>query len=680
LLADPEGLLGQDWIEQFEKDPWLKKMEVKVQMERALDQNQALSFLRAGQYSTFILGISKPEDWFEAMVLAHKISPTTATIVVAKQWTDETLRSFVNTARIHRPLSWQENWTELGLHLTEAMLEGEILQTQENLLNESRGQNRELQVLTDRLEEIVRDRTLSIEKSKDEIEGNLSSARNLIRFTQGVARQNSFEEIMTLLRREMKRFNKLGDPILLLQLQSDTVDVLSFRVGLLQESKIKKHVELPKKYSLFDKELSTTLANLLGRPIQRVIAFPLDVALIRKFGYPEASAVLCFESGMAEIELNQFLFEFEQVLKPVTIALDRLFLERELTLQSFRWEKTFDGLRDPIAVIDKDYRILRSNNKFSNRLVPQHCYQTFAGRDSICDGCPLEKGLSSGKNETSQIEVKGRTFRVHSYPIQLPGNTSPGSVVNQYSDVTPTKEIYARMLQSEKMSAIGMLAAHIAHELNNPLTGIQSLSALLVQEGKELNPPASEELLSDLHEIEKAAKRSQIIIKNLLDFTGEGDHQLVEISMEDLWKKTMPLLKTVLGHHSLQTKFQFSERRVQVDPHLLQQVVFNIANNASQAIGKKGSLFVKDLYFPEQKWVGLSVQDSGPGIPKTLQEKIFEPFFTTKEESQGTGLGLSLSREILRKYGGDLRLNTQQDNAAGLGAEFWILLPESLSK
>ena len=688
LIADPEGLLGAQWIDTLkshdQQDPWLKKMEIQLIIEQARQPDEVLRFLRAGQFSTFVLGVQNPEEWLETLILAHQISPLTTTLVVASQWTDQSLRSFINTARIHRPLTWSGDRTELSLQLGEAMLDGEILHTQETLFLESRQQNKELQGLTERLEEIVKDRTLSIEKSKDEIEDSLTQARNLIRFTQNAAQRSSFEDIMTLIRRELKRFAKIGDPLLLLQLQEDAIDILSFRVGLLQESKIKKKVKLPRQNTFFDKELTANLANLMGRPFHKVVAFPLDIALIRKFGYADAAAVLCFESQMTDFEMTEFLSQFQQFLKPITIAVDRLFLERELTLQSFRWEKTFDGLRDPIAVIDREYRVLRSNNKFAAKVVKAKCFEMFAQRSSPCEDCPLEKSLNSGHSETSQIEKGGRTFRVESHPIQLPGTLEYNSVVNQYTDLTPTKEIYARMLQSEKMSAIGMLAAHIAHELNNPLTGIQSLAQILVQDAQDPELQIQPAVTADLQEIEKAARRSQIIIRNLLDFTGDGDHQLTALSWENLWQKTYPLLKTVLGNHSVRIEFRHSETLVQVDPHLIQQVIFNIINNACQALGKKGTIWVTDFLDTKNQKVGLSIRDSGPGIPMDMSEKIFEPFFTTKKENQGTGLGLSLSRDILRKYNGELALkkgfeeeshSNDQIKTDSKGAEFLMTLP-----
>ena len=683
LIVDPDGLLGPRWISSIQdpqkQDTWLTKMDVQLIFESARTPDELLNFLRAGQFSTLVLAIDKPDAWLECMILAHQISPLTSSLVISRHWEDSTLRSFVNLARINRPLVWDEDETELRLHLGEAMLDGEILLTQENLYSESRQQNKELQGLTERLEQTVRERTVSIEKSKDDIEESLGQARNLIRFTQSAAQRSSFEDIMTLIRRELKKISKIGDPLLILRLQNDVADVLSFRSGLLQDSKVRRSIKLPSENSFFDKDFATVLANLLGRPIYKVLAFPLDVALIRKFGYPEATAVLCFEAQFTDQDLSKFTDEFLQILKPITIAVDRLFLERELTLQSYRWEKTFDGLRDPIAVIDKDRRVLRSNKKFAERAALPFCYQIFARRETSCEFCPLDKALQSGQNESSQIELNGKVFRVESYPIRLPDQIGAQSVVNQYTDITPTKETYARMLQTEKMSAIGMLAAHIAHELNNPLTGIQSLVQLLIKEAEDSRQISSVDkgVVADLQEIEKAARRSQKIIRNLLDFTGEGDHILTEHSFEDLWLKTYPLLKTILGSRNLQMQFTHSEKKVLVDPHLLQQVIFNIINNACQSLGPKGKLRVMDFYDSTKAMVGLSIKDSGPGIPEGLREKIFEPFFTTKKESQGTGLGLSLSREILRKSGGDLQLVTQLADSSLGGAEFWLLLPRS---
>src|SRR5438445_11981806 len=179
-------------------------------------------------------------------------------------------------------------------------------------------------------------------------------------------------------------------------------------------------------------------------------------------------------------------------------------------------------MRDPIAIVDIDYSVVRANRKFSDKFLQNKCYESFAHGKAVCEGCPVSQALKEGKPQSGQIHVDGRIFQVHSYPVQFDQGGNPTNVVNQYVDITQSRELYLRMLQNEKMGAIGLLAGNIAHELNNPLTGLRSLSQVLLQEADQKS-----HLYSDLLEIEKAAARSQRIIKNLLDFS-KGEDQPAE--------------------------------------------------------------------------------------------------------------------------------------------------------
>lgn len=108
---------------------------------------------------------------------------------------------------------------------------------------------------------------------------------------------------------------------------------------------------------------------------------------------------------------------------------------------------------------------------------------------------------------------------------------------------------------------------------------------------------------------------------------------------------------------------------VKVEPHLMQQVIFNLVNNACQAMRDKGEITVHT--HKDEEWAFLEVKDTGPGIEESIREKIFEPFFTTKDEGEGTGLGLSLSRDFVRQFGGDLECESK----TGQGSVFRVKLP-----
>ena len=241
------------------------------------------------------------------------------------------------------------------------------------------------------------------------------------------------------------------------------------------------------------------------------------------------------------------------------------------------------------------------------------------------------------------------------------------SYVQHYVDVTIKNQLKVKSLQNEKMEAIGKLAGNIAHELNNPLTGLRSLAQVLLL--SDANP----QLKEDLVEIEKASERCQRIIKNLLDFSKEGDGDVVLFSMDEVIEKTFPLLKTSMRIHRYDLNLKTKDFLAKADPHLIQQVFFNLVNNACQAMTQSGLLIIETSIqqINDKSYICTEVKDTGPGMSAEIQNRIFEPFFTTKAEGVGTGLGLSISKSIVEKFNGFLKLRSE----VGQGTSFYIYLP-----
>jgi signal transduction histidine kinase len=211
------------------------------------------------------------------------------------------------------------------------------------------------------------------------------------------------------------------------------------------------------------------------------------------------------------------------------------------------------------------------------------------------------------------------------------------------------------------------LAGHIAHELNNPLTGVRSLAQILVEQA-----PEGSTLKQDLKEVETAAERCQEIIKNLLDFSSGGfESQQVKVSLAEIVQRTLPLLKTLISRFDTHIDLSAEPDTVFVQPQLLQQVVFNIVKNAAQAMGDTGELRVQTNFDSARSEVSLSIADSGGGIPPEIQKQIFDFFFTTKSAGQGTGLGLSMSQSIVERFNGRIELSSE----VGKGSQFKIVLP-----
>jgi signal transduction histidine kinase len=339
-----------------------------------------------------------------------------------------------------------------------------------------------------------------------------------------------------------------------------------------------------------------------------------------------------------------------------------------------QWEQTFDGIKDPIAIVDVDYSVVRANRHFPvltrhGRIFETHCHRVFSETERPCSGCPVEFALKTRQPQRGQIRRGDQYFDVYSYPIQLNHDSVTTNVINHYVDVTKARELNGRMIQNEKMAAIGHLAGHIAHELNNPLTGIRSLAQVLMAE-----VPKTGSLHDDILEVEKASERSQKIIENLLAFSRGGTDQKQErIALNDIVRRTLPMLKTAMREHRSEVNLEANDAQVTVEPHLMQQVVFNLVNNACQAMPDIGSISLTTQveYDSRGDWCVLKVSDTGTGIPQEIIDSIFEPFFTTKEQGRGTGLGLSMSRSVIEKFGGEIEVAS----TVGQGSTFIVRLP-----
>ncbi|GIL16788.1 MAG: hypothetical protein BroJett040_05390 [Oligoflexia bacterium] len=653
LLHDDEDTLFRLIQEIFSQDVYFRQVELR-KYEAGL--NPALVVIRARHV----------QDAASLMHTLRAKNPLTEYIVIGSQWSLSQMMELVNGYKIHRLLAFPINQERLKEAIKSALVGYEYSFSRSLLHKEATTQNKNLEVLNANLEKIVEDRTLHIQASKEEEEQRLNQLRHMIRFIKDLALISSIDELLLLVRKELRKFSKIGEPLILFQTHKEWSEVYSYQSGSVFHSRLRQKFSLSESVNLHDIDLTREMANAIGRPIARMTTIPIETQLMKRVGYSESQVRLCIETSMRDEE-SRSLIEFLQVrLQAIAVTVDRLLLENELVNYSYRWEKTFDGLRDPISIIDHQYNVLRANRKFSDKIIQEKCYQVFAHRESPCEGCELQQSLLERKSWTYQIINGQKTYEVHSYPIQFQSDGQATNVINQYVDITEAREIYIRLLQSEKMGALGLLAGNIAHELNNPLTGLRSLAQVLIAQEK-----ARPQLQSDLQEIEKAAARSQEIIKNLMEFSKGGAGELVTTTLDEVVNRTMPMLKSVIRRHRYQINLNAQAARIKVFPAMLQQVVFNLINNACQAMMETGNLFIETNVDREKSAVYLTVQDSGPGIPMEIQSKIFEPFFTTKKEGQGTGLGLSFSRDVVRNMGGEIRV----ESTPGHGAKFIVEIP-----
>lgn len=560
--------------------------------------------------------------------------------------------------------------------LVERAVESSVnLLRKEGLLRTSSREVREFERMQESLEKMVEERTFHIQASLEEEEKSLQNVRTLIRWIRDLSQSTSLEEVLLLLKGELKPLHAVADSSLVVDLGEGQRILYSLARGQLMTQPLGAGIpEIPvpaegedrRARGNLDVAWSQAFANLLGRPAGRIIAVSLDVPLIRRLGFPQAKAHLLIENSFSAREQRAFFDEQGERVRSLAITVDRILLEDELTRYSYRWERTFDGLAEPLAIIDARDAVVRSNRSFSDRSRHGPCYELFQGRKDRCPGCPIPAVLASRSAQKGEVRKGDRVYEVHSYPIFLGRKDVPSNFVSLYVDVTNKRDLTQKYIQTEKMSALGLLAGHIAHELNNPLTGLRSMAQLLAAEA-----PAGSQLQADFKEVEKAAARSEKTIRHLIEFVDMEGKDVDWISLDEIVERTLPLLKMTTRNHNVQLSLNAAGGKIRVHAHLLQQVVFNLITNACQAMEKNGTLTITTSAGPAGR-LTLSIADTGTGIPPEIQTRIFEPFFTTKPAGLGTGLGLSLSREIVERFGGVIALFSEP----GKGSRFDIIFTE----
>jgi two-component system NtrC family sensor kinase len=244
-----------------------------------------------------------------------------------------------------------------------------------------------------------------------------------------------------------------------------------------------------------------------------------------------------------------------------------------------------------------------------------------------------------------------------------------------------TKELQlaeAEVARGEKLASIGQLAAGIAHELNNPLTGVLTFTTLLRRKMPEGSPDAE-----DLDLVIRETRRCASIIRRLLDFAREKTPEKKLVDLNALVEETVRFVERSAALHRVEIAMALEPALppLYADADLVKQVVMNILVNAQQAIEGSGRIDVSTRLHAQRKIPGsgepagpvveIAVADTGCGIPPENLQRIFDPFFTSKEVGKGTGLGLSVSYGIVRSHGGEIAVESR----VGEGSTFRIFLP-----
>jgi signal transduction histidine kinase len=359
-------------------------------------------------------------------------------------------------------------------------------------------------------------------------------------------------------------------------------------------------------------------------------------------------------------------------------------------LEAWRWEllqsrntlrAMFDSIPTSIYIIDNKYRVVAINASRSiraglkpNALVGQVCYESLYKKTAPCQGCRVNETFLSGRNTTrtdrqwinnDQIS----DWEITTYAIQ-DESENPIQVIIIENDVTVEKRLEANLIQSEKLAAVGQLAAGVAHEINNPLSAVIANAQLLRRD----LPNNATDALESVQLIETAGLRASQVVRNLLGFARKEQYEFQLLDLNETILNALTLVKHELVTHHTDVSLDLAEGMplVNASRDHLQSVWINIILNALDSIQHgSGKINITSSY--KNKEFNIIIGDNGVGIPADKVSKIFEPFFTTKAPGRGTGLGLSVCHRIIKQHGGYI----QVDSLVGVGTKFTIILPEA---
>lgn len=234
--------------------------------------------------------------------------------------------------------------------------------------------------------------------------------------------------------------------------------------------------------------------------------------------------------------------------------------------------------------------------------------------------------------------------------------------------------LQAQVVQMDRMSAVGTLAGGVAHEINNPLSGVLGQAQLLLEKMSPQDPNRA-----NVEKIERAAQKCRKIVKGLLDFSRPQDYSFSAVEVDSLIASAISFCESEILSLGIELRWERNSElpplpKIWASPQHLQQVFLNILTNAMQAMPEGGTLSIKTemLSLSERNFIEISFSDTGIGIAPEDLPRIFDPFFTTKEVGKGTGLGLTISYGIIQQHSGEILVESE---GKGRGATFRVRIP-----
>lgn len=381
--------------------------------------------------------------------------------------------------------------------------------------------------------------------------------------------------------------------------------------------------------------------------------------------------------------------------------------ERQLKYNETMLQKVFDGILDPLILIDKDMQIKIMNRACADYYgvadlegaIGKICYHVLDCRPDTREECRVPTAISNGKNitfERNKPTDPNRFEKIVVYTVEEEDGSQIGSVIVRISDITERKLFERQLIQKEKMASLGVLVSSIAHEINNPnnfvsfnipilrdyieeMIPIIDKYAAVRQDFEICNltyPEFRQDIFKLIMNIENGSDRISTFVANLRNFSQDKYKKvLIWVELKDVIESVLSICHSKIKRtvKSFVNNIPEDLPKVYTEPYALEQILLNFLVNAAQASDKHDSWVKLNVTVNDERreHITIEVGDNGCGIGREVQHKIFDPFFTTKSHIEGTGLGLYVCHTLAERLNGHIDVESEP----GKGSVFRLILP-----
>ena len=440
--------------------------------------------------------------------------------------------------------------------------------------------------------------------------------------------------------------------------------------------------------------------SLLGRDLEEAFPALTRTELPRRYreialgGVAWQSEHLIPRQGLPPSAVEARAFQ----VAPGTLAVtfcdisERVRTRLALKESQAKLEAIVSSVSEVMLMMDSELKVTWANREAARLLGPclegRRCHDILQGRGEPCRGCPARLALSQGgvhEREISYLDQEGirRELWGRASVVGRDPEGHPHTVLLVYREVTELKALQAEAMHTGHLAALGELAAGVAHEINNPVSGIINCAELLLR-GESLNVSPRELAGMIIREGERIAD----IVHSLLSFARHSPEETEPLDLAQVLEESLSLLRARLAKDGVDLVLQGEQSLPPVAGrrNQIQQVFLNLLSNARYALnhkfgsGGRGKILRVSLGLTNQgegNRVRIGFHDNGMGIPASVMDKVFDPFFSTKPVGEGTGLGLSISHGIINNLGGQLWLRSEEGQFTEVTVELPVWRIES---